>query len=438
MIKPPSFPLTQAEFAAALRTGHGRAIQQIDKCGASGLHALIIKACMACHSYDPQCEAARAPWLFSIVERAKLNAVVVQAIKAMEGAPSLDNYDDSALRSELLKELAASGMEEARRLLYASLAIFPNTASVIGAEEIIDLDGMDGLIYVARRMGQWLQADPDFWVDDYLITRFDASTGVQGGLEALECEAVADSDVANYLAGLRKTRDSRGDSSTDFDITDYTAADIVAHVIKNPRDPCHWFRSWGAQARSDQREIVFAALLASDEPEHVMRLFRCFVKASVPRFDKRLIRWIRHPDEKVQRAAVRALVHVTHRELRLEADRLIADGDIANGVALLKSNFAEGDSSACVKHLTGLDDIDEIHRLIMPLLSFCEAHPGEKALDCLLHIYELSPCSICRRGAVTALIKTNLAPGWLLEESAFDADPDTRVLVDINRSAKQP
>jgi hypothetical protein len=79
--------------------------------------------------------------------------------------------------------------------------------------------------------------------------------------------------------------------------------------------------------------------------------------------------------------------------------------------------------------LKRLDDADEVHHLVGELLDLCEAHPGADALDCLLYVYELSPCSTCRRRAVEALIDTNIAPAWVLAESAFDADPDTRALV---------
>ncbi|MFO2464437.1 formylglycine-generating enzyme family protein [Pseudomonas sp. 15FMM2] len=395
---------------------------------------MIIEACMTCLSYDPQCEAERAQWLFSIVERAKLNAKVLQAIKAMENTPPPEEHSDSAQRSAILKELAASGSEDARRLLYSSLALFPNTTNVIGANEIIALDGLDGLIHVVRHMGQWLQADPDFWIDDYPITQYEAFTGDKGALAALEREAAVDSDIANYLAGMRKTCDSRGGPSAHVDFMTFTADEVVAYVRKNPKEQCYWLRRWGSQVEEDQRETVFVALLASKESEHVKRLLRCFGQTGVPRFDSRLLRWIDHIDAQVQWATVAALAPVKHGELRNVAKRLIADGNIANGIALLVKNFHEGDFSLFVEHLAQLDDPDETHQIVGKLLNLCEAYPGHKALDCLLYVYEFSPCSTCRKRAVKALIDTNTAPAWVLAESTFDADPETRALVRADRS----
>lgn len=427
-ITAPSLPLTQAAFADALRTGHGRVIQQLENHGAIGLENLIVDACVACLTYDPQCEEERAPWLYSIVERAQLSARVVQAIEAIKHEPSSETHRDVAERCAILKELAVSGSADARRLLYASLARLSNTADVIGADEIIALDGVEGLIHVARQFGRWLQADPQFWVED-LSTQLDESIGVDVGLAALEREAIVDSDIAFYLAGVHKANDNLEVASARIDPATLTAIEVMAHVKKNPKDPCPWLSRWGLQADNDERETVFAALLASQEPEHAQRLFRCFAQTGLPRFERRLLQWMDHPNERIQWAAMRALAPITHPELRQAAKRLMGDGYMATGIALLVSNFEKGDFSMCAKHLPKLADADEIHRFIGPLLDVCVAHLDEEARDCLLYVYEFSPCSICRSRAVKALIKSNIAPEWVLAESAFDADSDTRALV---------
>ena len=132
---------------------------------------------------------------------------------------------------------------------------------MIGANEIVALDGVQGLIHVARQLGRWLQADPVFWVDAYLIERFTALTGEEGGLGALAREAVVGADAANCLAAERQTLDSRSVCDSAFDAMTYTAAQIVARVKRNPRDPYHWFNGWGARVDSEQCEAVFRALL---------------------------------------------------------------------------------------------------------------------------------------------------------------------------------
>jgi hypothetical protein len=429
----PSFPLTRNVFAAALRTGHGRARQQIDRYGSDGLEDTIIKACLTCLTYDPQCEAARAPWLVSIVERAELAAKVVREIEAMVQEPLPENQCDMDQRCAILKEIAAAGSDEARRVLYTSLVRLSGTSEVVGAEYIVALDGVEGLIRVARQLGRWLQADPDFRVHDWLLAQFDESTRGEEGRAALEHAAKVDKDVAGYLAGIRKASASDSAPSERFDPMTYSGTEIVSHVSNNPKEQCHWFRRWGAQANDDQRQTVFEALLSSDDPEQVKRLLRCFSKTGVPRFDNGLVKWLDHPDKQVQWAAVRAVAPTRHAEWRKAALRLIAGDDLANGITLLVNNFEVGDFALCAEHLKCLDDPDAAHHLVGELLDLCEAHPGADALNCLLYVYELSPCSTCRRRAVKALTDTNTAPAWILEELEFDADPDTQSMASYKR-----
>jgi hypothetical protein len=92
----------------------------------------------------------------------------------------------------------------------------------------------------------------------------------------------------------------------------------------------------------------------------------------------------------------------------------------------------------CARHLQRLDDADDLHDLGSDLLAFCKAHPGPEAVDCLLYVYELSPCSTCRKHAVKALTDTATAPAWVLEEIAFDVDPDTRALARAPNPACPP
>ena len=428
-IEPPTYPLTPKALDAALRTGHGRAKQQIFAHGAYGLEDEVINACVSCLTYDPQCEADRAPWLFSIIDRAKLTQKVLKALETAVREPAPDSHRDMVQWSGILKELAEAGSADARRLLYASLRRLPHTSDVVGAEQIVALDGVAGLIHVARQLGRWLEADPGFWVDDYLSAELDPSIDAEAARAALECEAETDADVAIFLAGVRKTREALTSNPGRPDRSGLTGAQVVALIEGNPREQCHWLRQWGFKAAADQRDVVFTSLLMSNEPEHVKRLFRCFAKTGIPRFDHRLLRWLANSDEQVQWSAVTALAHVKHADLRQAALRLIVDGDMANGITLLANNFEAGDFALCFEHLKPLADADDAHHLVGSLLDLCEAHPGAEALDCLLYVYELSPCSACRSRAVKALIASGTAPAWVLKESASDADPGIRALV---------
>lgn len=432
LVAPSIFPLDVTAFAAALRTGHGRALQQVRLHGVQGLGDTLIDACVRCVTYDPQCEAPRAPWLFSMVECSGLQARLVLALGILlEQAPTEDDdHRDLTLRSAMLRCLASAGSADARSLLYRSLVRLPGTsADVIAADDIVELDGIAGLVHVARQMGRWILEDPRFWVDDWLIEECKMSGGAPAALAALEREAATDPHVARYLQALAETRAPSNGISSAQDATAFTAGQIVAYARDHPKDPCHWFRQWALRADASELEMVFLELLDVQVPEQATRLLRCFAQRGVPRFDSRLLPWLDHPDPMLGMAAMRAVKPTRHPALRAVALRWFADGDLADGVQLLTANFEPGDFALCAQVLQSVDDIDQRHSLASSLVAMCEAQPSPDALDCLLDVYEFSPCSTCRHKAVKALRDLDMAPDWLLLESSFDVDPDTRALV---------
>lgn len=429
-IAPPVFPLDSTVFGAALRTGHGRALQQVQLHGVQGLGDALIDACVQCGTYDPQCEARRAPWLFSIVECAGLQTSLVQALAGLlKEAPAEDEaHDDLDQRSAMLRELAAAGSADARRLLYASLVRLPGTsADVIAADDIVELDGIEGLVHVARQMGRWSHEDPRFWVDDRLVEQCTVPGGATAALAALEREAQTDPYLASYLQVLAQTRAQRNSSAPDA--AAFTAEQIVVYARDHPKDQCHWFRGWARRADASELETVFLALLDAREPEHATRLLRCFVQRGVPRFDSRLMPWLNHSDPMLGMAALRAVKSARHPDLRKLALRWIADGDLECGILLLTANFEPGDFALCTPLLESVGDEDGRHRLASNFVAMCEAHPSADALEGLLNVYEFSPCSTCRHEAVKVLVDLDIAPDWLRQEARLDVNPETRALL---------
>lgn len=434
-ISPSPFPLDSTAFASALRTGHGRALQHVRRYGSEGLGDTLLDACIRCGTYDPQCEAPRAPWLFSIVECAGLQARLVQALgMLLQKAPTEDDdHRDLTQRAAMLRELAAAGSADARQLLYASLVRLPGTAAdVIAADDIVALDGMDGLVHVARQMGRWSQEDSRFWADDALVEQCKMSGGAPAVFAGLEREAVTDPYIGRYLQVLAETRVLRSDHPSAPDAAAFTSEQVVAYARNHPKDPCHWFRQWAMRAEASALEVVFLALLDVQEPGHATRLLRCFAQRGVPRFDNRLLFWLDHPEPAVNMAALRAVKSTRHPALRSLALRWTAEGDSAGAaMRLLTTNFEAGDFALHVPGLQSVGGMDERHHLGSNIVDLCEAHPGADAVDALLDVYEFSPCSTCRHKAVKILVDLDRVPDWLREEARWDADPATRALLPL-------
>lgn len=423
----PLMPLSPAAFRLALKKGQGRALQQINQFGITGLEQQLAEACTTCVAYDPQCEGMREAWLFTLLEHARLQDVVLRAIVEAEQQISTNESSwDMEQRSAILRKMAVSGSSEARQVLYATLAAHSDDSYLRSATDIITLDGIDGLLKVARLAGQQLRADPEFWVDDYYIRCCDEP--VEAVKAILQNEAAKDEDVASYLAGVSRTVTTQISSSTPSPWHDYSAQQILDHLKVKPADPCHWLRRWGRDAKEVERDQIFTALLLSNDAEQITRLFKCFALISIPRFDDRLLKWAVHPNEQLQWVALQALKLLRHPKLRIAAKSFIENDKLAYGITLLVNNFQHGDFEIIAGRLAEVTDEDETHRIVGLVIDMYESNPDPEAVDCLLFVYESSPCSLCRAKAFKALVDCRAAPDRIVAEATFDVASDTRAL----------
>jgi hypothetical protein len=102
-------------------------------------------------------------------------------------------------------------------------------------------------------------------------------------------------------------------------------------------------------------------------------------------------------------------------------------GGQPSGVRLLTSNYKSGDLDNIFPMLRDLSDYDELHDLGMAILDLTDENDVsvEESRSVLILLYERTPCSMCRGGAVSRLFKAGQVPAWIAEECQFDSDPDT-------------
>jgi hypothetical protein len=443
-IDPPVLPLTPARFQRALRTGHGRAVEHLVRHGAAGLEDCLLHACAWCPVYDPQCEEGRAGWIVDMVLGAGLGERAVAAIEEARGrADPAATFWDRDHRCSVLGVLAERSISGARELLYSMLCRAPGTADVVGADQIVELDGADGLVTVARRFGQWLAQDSDFWVDGGLLDTFDQRHGPGAGMAVLGRARTQDPDVERFLSALERRA---GKEQGRLKIPDRLApgakenhvgrmkaisgADVVARVHADPSDPFFWLRGWGRWADAEARDVVFAALLEEVEPRRIACFLCAFTHAGPPRFDERLLRWAEMPEEDVGRRAIMVLRHVSDPRVRELAIRRLGCAETARGaIPLLTRTFESGDHLLIEPILQDAGDGDELHSLLYEVVELFDAHPVPEAARSLRFVYEHTPCTNCRLQALELLESIGALTPWIAAEAHMDASAEVRALV---------
>jgi hypothetical protein len=417
------------------------------QCGLDGVEESFIDACLHARSYDPQCEGGRAEWLFDILTGPRVSGELARTLVDRLGEPSPDHWDTTQ-RTYLARELARRGFDAARSYLYSCLRREEDSADVTGVEDIIALDGADGLIHVATRLGEMLRDDPSFWSDDRALKHFDETRGEGAARRILDAAAAHSGPIAVYLrhidareppeqeanrayVDLADVRFKPGAANKHVDRMRSISAEAVIHDIEteDPGVNLYWFWGWSRNADDESLGRVFEAMLHQAHPGRLVKYLRVFSRRPLAAFDPRMLPFADHPDLEVRRLAHVALSNYAHAEVRSLALRKIAMGQSSEKIIpLLAKNYRTGDAHLIERVLMTPPDREELHSLVSDLAEVIRANPVSELSRTMLFVYEESPCSLCRHEAVKALRHCASAPSWLLEEGRHDASDEIREL----------
>jgi hypothetical protein len=410
--------------------------------GVTGLEGLVLEACKHNQAYDPQCEGDRAGWMAEIIDAAGVEEQIIpRALEGVRLATGDNRFWDLTQLCRLARIFAGRGREDARRALYGAFQKEQHSMDLIGGEEIVDLDGADGLIYLADMMGFWLSDQPDLSLDDSPVNWFDDRHGEGAGIRLLEACAYHNERVAAYLRHLQQPAEEEGRLRIDqwrptpdgadahvCRMQSYSAEDIL-HDIETT-DPDHnrfWFSGWGRHATEDQLRIIMARLFAEESPGRLFKYLRVFLLRPLPEFDDRLIQFAEHPDAEVRWTALRVLSNHEDPRVRELGIAKIRSGRTGEGeLLLLRRNYRTGDHLLVANVLEVPEDRENLHDLVYNLRQVYEQNQVPEARQAMLFVYEHSPCSLCRCSAVEILLHTKQAPEWMIRECALDANEAVR------------
>lgn len=388
--------------SSALATGRGRAFT------APVAPDRLLDACLHDLRFDAQADALRARWLWELLGRAAQRGAARAPIAAAVARDDVPG--DIAQLCRLAYHYAAAG-DASLRVRIAELACtkpYP-TMPWLGEEEHLALAGVAGLVELAAARA----GDPDAAA---LV-----DTAIERLGEAAVTRALAAEPGLAALAEAWRAAASRARAPAPRAIT-------LAEIIDAAeRGPAVGFRRWGMDAPAAALEAIVARLQAATAPVVIARYLRVFAARPLPAFAPAILALCRHADAEVRWRAIVACSRTTHPAVR---DLALADlrrGD-PSSLALFAHNLGPGDA-ALLAGLPPAPDPHVRHGVVRDLLDVVEHQPAAPPALALA-IYAQSPCATCR-GAVVGLLHARAAlPPAIREECRYDAQPDTRALVD--------
>ena len=385
----------------------------------------LFHACLKNLVYDTQCEVERAPWLIQLLtpeREAELARLLLQTL------PKTRGLRDRAQQCSLCFHLARKGHAEARQALYLGFRI-TRDGEVFAADEIINLDGADGLRWVSRQALQcrWLR-DRQGTLESF-IRHYEHRAG-KGSARSVFASCP---ELDPYWPGEQLAPFAGEGRRAWLEANKEFAALSVGEVLKKIRSSTSRYsiqglKAWAKAATREKQKEVADALIDESDPHRLGHLLTVFQQKPLSRSSRhvnRLLALADHQEQWVRLRANQALAEVRHPAVRDRAiSQLKAQNWLQSEVLPLKSNLMPGDCVLFDRHLRVSPNDFQHHRLIGDLVHIMQANPWPELLQVMLFVYETSPCTSCRHEVYELMSNLGIAPEWVTCEWPHDAYHD--------------
>ncbi len=425
------------EFQDAIEKGLGRAILFLQDNPSPDYFDVILNACLSNTCYDPQCECSRADYLFEVIGLTQEQSLFEDKILDEIVVAVSDEEWSIVQLFDLARVMAENGNNRARSVLYQCLKDVSDDNIHCCADQIILLDGIDGLIFVAGVLGERLITRPEenLWEDNYLIRPVKEKFGEEQTAIALQ-EAAQDSlRVKKYLEAVEinlQLRSNRKNKSVDY-IEIQRIIDSLANG-KKPYQVRGALRIWGKNATQQELEWIAADLLKETDENKLTGYLYIFLCREFPLSYSKLLDLALSPNEEVALAAIKSLKNIRDSSIHDLAVSLIQKKLFySEALELLVKNYQDNDY-LLIEQVIGQEyESDEFHHIAYSIIKIFKENQTQLSLNTILQIYQKGECSSCREKCVEIMITTKTIPHNIMEECPYDANPDIRKIYTLNR-----
>lgn len=423
-----------AAFRALLSRGSGRAALLLQQDPANvELNAELLRACIENLTHDRELEESRATYLHRLIRMTGRATAYRTALEARLRAVDIEDVVvDFGQIFEVLSRLIADEGGDQDILRDFVLTTRDRSAAMAGAWELVRLQGLDALLACAHRFSDEIVQEP--WLIGSLVRELEERDGEKAVAIVLEEARKADAEF-DRLMSLHVAARTRPESGQ----KDLTYEMLKAEINQGTRSqfPLQWIR----QATEVEIELAASDLLAEDDDEGLLAYLRIFSRRRFPRSPERLLPLLDRSNLTVAHRAAYVLGQIRDAQVRIRGLELIAEGRAALGLKLLHSSYEAEDLPRFRPALDSLQaDANDLHwaagGLIDMIETMADLPPEPHAI--LLHVYDVTPCSICRARVVDLLAERSVIPDWMAEEGRYDAESTIASRFAVRQDAQSP
>ncbi|MBK6610105.1 MAG: hypothetical protein IT272_09220 [Chitinophagales bacterium] len=413
------------QFFNSLKRGTGEAYLIAKNNPTIDFSNQIIKGALNIFAYDGQCEGNRAQYIYDIISVSKKKDKIRKAILQGLATEKNDTWNLTHLFA-LAKLFAERNDTEAKRAIYDRFLTNPIEGSDwVGAYEILELDGLNGLFYVAEKFGKHIEQNPDDWQDDWIITHFQEENKSIKVYEELKKKAKTNKFIRIYLDNIKRTKSSQKRHKTKP--TKYK--DIIDEVI-NSKPRISFVRK--RKLFHEEVNQVAKQLINEADKVNIEKLLDIFDFYKFP-YDNQIIldfaKQKRTSKNRIVENAVEALKHLKSKDIRdFAIDKIKNSKNPIDFLEILTSNYKSGDFKLLSEIADNTNNEHKIEQLAGTYTDIFKANQTKECKQPLEILYNKMNCAIHRKGIVEILIKNKVLSDKIKSEILFDSDLETRNL----------
>jgi len=418
--------IIRQQFLNSLKRGTGEAYLLVKDNPKIDFSNHIIKGALNIYAYDGQSEGDRAKYIFDIISISKQKDKIRKAV--LQGlANEKENTWNLTHLFALAKLFAEQNDNEVKQAIYDRFLICPIEGSDwVGAYEILELDGLNGLFYVAEKFGKYIEQNPDDWQDDWIVRRFQEENKHIKVAEELKNKAMTNNFIRIYLENIKRTKASQEKHKT----KPTTYKDIIDEVLNSKL-----FISFRRKRNLTDEEInkIAKQLISETDISNIERLLHIFDFYKFP-YDSQIILDLakQKPTNKnrIIEYAIYALKHLKSEDIRKFAlDKITTTKNPIDYLEILVSNYQSGDFKLLSKIANKTNNEHKIEQLAGIYSDIFRNNKTKECKEPHEILYYKMNCAIHRNGIVEILIENKVISDKIRQEINFDCDLETRKLV---------
>ncbi len=373
------------------------------------------------YGYDPQCEGDRADYALQFIrelEESQKQKVFSAIKKQLVQVEITDDWNIDQLFKLAALLSKECDTEFGKLLLNRFDTCSRDELWEFPKYSILMLDGFDGMVRLARRIGEILLTDDDWWEDGWDMYCVPGMKFEEVKEELTELSKT-DKNIKAYLDAVNKD-EARKPSET-WERYKTHAFEVAKEAIANkemvPRRSCMnlsheelcYFADEFKKARAQKEKVLYLDIFSlkhSRYPYSEQDLIDEFSLRKNSWFNERLVDCLDYfSSDKIRAIAQKALDSDRYSYFYLQ---------------LLKNNYREGDAVKIVRKLKRTKDEVKFHYAVGTVQCIYEKNITKECLEPLLLAYK-TRCGHCRHGIVEIMEKAGVLSDEIRTEFLHDA-----------------